>query len=468
MSIQAALLFGETLVPSRCNRTGQFFPISTTYRNMCACLGKKKLSIRDGALRIESRPSFPGRAWQETALLTEIWRKNYLGGRKAVVGRLFYHLARPFKHKRLWIVSDRIMKADDNGEALFRYLMQHKPKNTRVLFAISKKSPDAARLAKLGPCVDAMSFRHKLLHLLCDVNISSQADGVTVNPFSGHSEALHDLLVHQRFVFLQHGVTKDDLSGWLNRYNKNMSGFVTAALPEYRSIVDGAYAYPVETVWLTGLPRFDRLYRREEKCVTVMPTWRKYLMACCDGNTGKWIPQGSFSSSSYYRFYSGLLSSKRLLNGLERHGYTLQFFPHPTVQLADISFAHDPRVRVLPTDTAYRDIYAASNLLLTDYSSAVFDFAYLCKPVLYCQFDKEAFFSGGHVYTAGYFDYERDGFGEVEYDLESTIDRILEYVENGCQLKPEYRARIDAFFAFHDQNNCRRVTEKLLALQEKG
>ena len=117
-------------------------------------------------------------------------------------------------------------------------------------------------------------------------------------------------------------------------------------------------------------------------------------------------------------------------------------------------------------EAQYRDIYAKSDLIVTDYSSAVFDFAYLRKPVLYTQFDAETFFSGEHSYTKGYFDYERDGFGEVEYDLDSAIDRIIEYMENGCQLKDKYRERIDKFFAFNDQNNCQRVFEKIMELQQ--
>ena len=127
----------------------------------------------------------------------------------------------------------------------------------------------------------------------------------------------------------------------------------------------------------------------------------------------------------------------------------------------------DPRVRMVPLNTPYRDVFAQSALVLTDYSSAVFDFAYLRKPVLYCQFDKEEFFAGGHVYTPGYFSYERDGFGEVEYTLEDTINRIIEYVRNGCKMKDEYRRRADAFFAFNDQNNCARVAEKIEQLANK-
>lgn len=468
LSVQAALMIDGKLIPKTAHRCGQFFPLSHVYKNMRAYNGSWMMALSDGVLSISKQSPFVERSFREIALLVEIWKKNELGGRKAVAARLAYHLVKPFKHGKLWIVSDRIMKADDNGEALFRYLMEQKLQNTRVLFAISKNSPDVKRMADIGPCVDAMSFRHKFLHLLCDVNISSQADGVTVNPYDGHSEALQDLLAQPRFVFLQHGITQNDLSGWLNRSNKNISGFVTAAKPEYNSIVNGDYGYSAEKIWLTGFPRFDRLYNSKKKIITLMPTWRQYLMASVNGKTSVWTPTDNLEDSRYFRFYSELLSSKKLLDELEKNGYTLQVFPHPTLRLCNVQFQHDPRVKVLPSDVSYRDIYAESSLVITDYSSAVFDFAYLRKPLLYCQFDKDEFFSGEHVCTRGYFDYERDGFGEVEYDLESTIDRIIEYVENDCKLKPIYRERIDSFFAFYDHDNCKRLYQAIKDLTDMG
>ena len=465
--IQPALLIDEKLIPRKSIQYGQFFPLSHQYINMRAYSGRWMLKPLGEGLVVTMRPVFIARFFREALLLAEIWHKNQLGGRKAVFGRVLYHVIKPFKRKKLWIVSDRIMKADDNGEALFRYLMNHKPDNTHILFSISKNSPDAERMATIGPCVDAMSFRHKFLHLLCDVNISSQADNVTLNPYSGHSEALHDLLVHPQFVFLQHGITKDDISNWLNKYSSDIKGFITAALPEQRSLIEGRdYHYSAEKIWLTGFPRFDLLYHREGKKITLMPTWRRYLMDSLDSKTSIWNPKDGFEDSDYYQFYTGLLNSNKLLDALESKGYTLQFFPHPNLRLSGIQFPHDSRVEVLSTDVSYRDIYAASNLVLTDYSSAVFDFAYLRKPIIYCQFDREEFFSGEHVYTKGYFDYERDGFGEVEYDLETTIDRIIEYVENDCKLKPMYRERIDHFFAFHDHDNCKRVVERIMNLPE--
>lgn len=55
-----------------------------------------------------------------------------------------------------------------------------------------------------------------------------------------------------------------------------------------------------------------------------------------------------------------------------------------------------------------------------------------------------------------------NNFGEVEHELEATVDRIIEYMENGCTLKQVYRERIDNFFAFNDKDNCRRVYEKIV------
>jgi CDP-glycerol glycerophosphotransferase (TagB/SpsB family) len=111
---------------------------------------------------------------------------------------------------------------------------------------------------------------------------------------------------------------------------------------------------------------------------------------------------------------------------------------------------------------SYRKVFAESSLLVTDYSSVAFDFAYLRKPLLYCQFDYSEFRE--KHFQEGYFDYQRDGFGEIETNLEDTVCRIIEYMKNGCKLKDKYRIRIDSTFPFNDKNNCERVYNAIKAL----
>ena len=97
------------------------------------------------------------------------------------------------------------------------------------------------------------------------------------------------------------------------------------------------------------------------------------------------------------------------------------------------------------------------------------DFAYLNKPVLYCQFDKETFFAGNHMYEPGYFEYEKDGFGKVIYDIDSCVDELVKLISSECKLEDEYAQRIKGFFQYQDQSNCERVYQKIMnLLDDKG
>lgn len=400
---------------------------------------------------------------EELVYLGHLLYKKQRGTKKAFLVRLLYGFLKVFTHKEIWLISDRIMKADDNGEAFFKYMMQHKSDNRKVYFAISKKSEDYERLKQIGPVVDFFSIKHRMIYLLSKYNISSQGEQIIIYPFHGYHYGYRSLDL-PKFVFLQHGVTKDDISDWLNRWNKDIYGFITTGEREHQSILDGDYYYTDKNVWLTGFCRYDYLEDRREKLVLVMPTWRNHLLNGVNQYTGQHTLKKGFTESEYFLFYNGLINNERLLGTLKQYGYRLKFVPHPLlVPHMDLFNKNDEVIFSSSKDT-YRNMFAEGSLLVTDYSSTAFDFAYLGKPIVYCQFDKDVFFGGSHTYKQGYFEYERDGFGEVEYTIEDTVNRIIEYVEHDCKLKPQYRQRIDEAFTYHDRDNCKRLYEKLVEM----
>lgn len=383
-----------------------------------------------------------------------------IGAKKAAVSRFMVHLLRPFVPQNIWLITDEANRADDNGEAFFLYCIQQSRSACTPVFAISKTSPDYRRMKQHGHVVPYLSWRYKLLHLLAAHTISAYSHMELTSPFLDRTHFYCDLLQRNRVVFLQHGIIHNDNSLSLQKYKKHYSLFVTSTKREYQSIVEKNYGYSPEEVILTGLPRYDRLYNNAKKCITIMPTWRRSLVGSFDPKNARWKLMPGFESSSYYRFYAALLTSEKLREHANRLGYSIRFLIHPVLSPYADRFPHPPHITFLGRVTNYRDVFAESALILTDYSSVAFDFAYLRKPVIYAQFDE-------NHYEKGYFDYERDGFGEVEHNLEGTVDRIIEYMENGCQLKDKYRQRIDSFFAFHDRNNCQRVFEKILELDKK-
>lgn len=473
----AGLYFGSTVDGTDVIKTrivlGKFVPIAKMYsksyyaeENWTIRLDENKLSVWNMSSPVQL-PDFE-QEFENQILGMNNGKKSFEEAveiRKQTLNRRAWNK----NGRQLWLISDRYRNADDNGEALFEFLSKKDDLPVDIYFVLAEDSVDYERLSRTGKVIIQDSKEHMLLHLAADCIISSQADEYIIDPVwrkGALKNVYKDLYCRQKFVFLQHGVIKDDLSSWLNRYNKNIDGFICSAYKEAQSIRDYDYYYD-EQVWLTGLPRYDRLYHNEQKYIMVMPTWRKWLMqdynaADSDGDATK--VKEDITETEFFGFYNALLNDKELLDACEKYGYTICFMPHTNLRECMQCFDHDERVIFFDFDKKYRDAFAEADLLITDYSSTAMDFAYLRKPVIYAQFDKERFISGEHTYQAGYFEYERDGFGKVVYDLESLIKETISCMQNGCRLGMQYQKRIDSFFAYNDQNNCRRVYEKIAGL----
>lgn len=467
--IEIGLFMDDMFVKVKNFKFSDFSAISNHYKNQYCVCENYILSMKMANVFIQPF-SKKLQKQKEKAFQKELWKSNQLGERKAVVVRKLYHFLKKFKRKKIYLITDRINKADDNGEAMFEFYNKNKKfvKENKIkhYFVIDKKSEDYKNLKK-NRVVQVYSMKHKILHLLADNVLSSHADNFVNKPMYETFECYRDCVVNQNFIFLQHGVTQNDISGWLNKYNKNIKGFVTTAKPETKSLLTYDYYYTEKEVWEKGFARFDRLYKDEKRYITLMPTWRKYLMNGCDEKTGVWRMKQEFTSSEYYQFYNGLINNEKLLKACEENNYTLCFMPHPNIIPHVEVFNKHPQVKFFGLKDKYRDIYAQSDLIISDYSSAIFDFSYLRKPVIYSQFDYESFFGGNHVVIPGYFNYERDGFGEVTKTLEETVDLLIDYMKNDCKLKDKYRERIDNFFAFNDKNNCERIAKRVVELNKE-
>lgn len=447
---------------------GKFFPLVNRLKNSYLYHAGYFVTYSANVLRISKGVSAKTVKGQEKNLQKELLSKKNKMLYRACIARNIYHILNRVKKREIWLISDRLKKADDNGEAFFTYMnTAGRRKDIDIYFVLDQGSGDYERIKKIGKVVPYHSAKYKILSLLCDKIISSQGDDYVFNRFFQWAFLYKDILCRQKFVFLQHGIIKDDLSRWLAKADKNISLFITSTNAEYQSVLENAYNYDERQVKCTGLPRFDYLYDDAEKgnVITFMPTWRSYLAGGLQITTDNRSLKTGFERSAYCRMYQQVFSNRRLRDAAKQYEYKIQLMLHPTMPRECIAFFQcDNAIKILDRDVRYRQLYAESKLVVTDYSSAVFDFAYLRKPVIYYQQDADEFFSGKHTYDKGYFDYERDGFGEVEYSAEALVSRIIEYMQNGCRLKEIYRERIEKTFPYHDRNNCRRVYEEIVKL----
>ena len=379
--------------------------------------------------------------------------------------RLLYYCTKPFAKKNLWLISDRLIAAGDNGEVLYKYVKQQNNPAINAYFVIAKKSPDYMRLKKQGARVlDGHSLRYRILFLHASKIISSHADDYVINPFSYRVHFLNDLFKFD-YVFLQHGIILNDLSSWLNRYNKNIRLFITSTQQEYNSILDYSYYYTKEKVLLSGLPRYDLLENNPQSKLILAPTWRHNLVVDVPVVKGRRAYSPDFKNSEYCRFYDRLMNDPRLHRALKAHSMTAELYLHPSFEAQIADFRQNDLFRIKDFPYDYRTAFREGSILVSDYSSVVFDFAYLRKPVVYAQFDHDTFYDK-HLHDRGYMDDERDGFGPVAKTYEQAITDIIEIVSSGCVMQKKYKKRASKFFTWHDKDNTKRVYDAIVALDE--
>ncbi|EGV0044198.1 glycosyltransferase, partial [Campylobacter coli] len=345
----------------------------------------------------------------------------------------------------IWLLMDRDYEADDNAEHLYRYIMQNHPER-EIVFALRKESSDWERLEKEGfSLVEFGSFEFERIIKKSSKVISSHADDYLMKYIT----------LRQQFVFLQHGVTKDDVSRWLN--SKKINLFITSTQAEYDSIANNynRYKFGKKEVLLTGFARHDVLLKNNKsdtKQILIMPTWRVNIVGASI-NSGARELKENFKQSEYFQKWNSLLNSDNLKKLCKLYSYTIVFNPHPNIMPYLKEFNLPSYIKIANQDESLQVLFCNSSLMITDYSSVAFEMAYLNKPVIYYQFDKEEFFLS-HSYTMGYFSYEKNGFGPVVENQENLLKELEILLKNNYKPFGIYKNNIDLTFVFKDRRCC--------------
>lgn len=415
---------------------------------------KHYLSIlKNDTIIIEKKTSLK---WirQEMKSLINMVKNHESGFIKAIPFRMAYMLSYPFlKNKKIWFFMDRPDEADDNGLALFKYAIG-KDEDIDKYFILDRENKEYENIKKIGNVIAYKSLKHRFLGMYAENIITSHPDNEIIYPFWGGYPFFAGLLKSNN-MFLQHGVLKDDISSWLNKASMNLSLFVTSSTKEYESIFKYPYNYDKDTVQTLGLPRYDTLKnQKNKKQVIIMPSWRKDL----NHKSKEYIKENEF-----FKRFNSLINNKRLIENARQNNYEIIFRPHPNVYNFIDLFEENDYVKIDYDKTKYQTLFGNGSLMITDYSSVAFDFAYLYKPVLYYHYGNDYHFD----LENSYFNYETMGFGEVAKTEDELVNLIIDYIENDCNLKDEYHARISEYFLYNDKNNCKRVYDRIKEINLK-
>jgi CDP-glycerol glycerophosphotransferase len=349
----------------------------------------------------------------------------------------------------IWLISERGDDANDNGYVFFKYIKETHP-DVNVKYVIHKNSDQLNKVSEIGDVVYTNTFNHYMEVLNAKYLISTHISGYLPTGLRLLHQKKLLRLKNKKIIFLQHGVIKDYHPN-LIKDNTDLDLFICGAQPEYNYVLEH-FGHGPKVVKYTGLARFDNLHQsRKENQILFMPTWRFNLIN---------LNEREFKNTDYYKSIYNVLNHSRLKEILNEFNTELIFLPHYEIRkYFNDNKWYSGRIIVEKDISNIQKHIKDSALLITDFSSVFFDFAYMRKPVLYYHFDYDDFRK--NHYKKGYFDYINMGFGPIAKDPVQLISNLYESLISQYRIDKQYIIRMEKFFPLYDTRNSERIYNEI-------
>ena len=367
-----------------------------------------------------------------------------------------------FKGRRIWAYYDKVYKAGDNGEYAIRYAAGQDD-GIEKLFYIDPDCNDWNRLKSQGyKVIDPNSMEGILIAMHAEVIYMTHIPPYRKLGIPDSALKYVKDLLDAKVIRLYHGFPITRSSSYAQISDDAVAVAICSSY-EKELYTDEDNCYIDSQIIASGMPRYDDLISENKRQILFAPTWRPSL-------TGKVLLSGAtlyneeFKNSLYYKMYAEILSDPKVIETARQTGYKLIMFLHPTLSEQTCDFEKNDVVDSLSCtqDIDYVTIMKQSDLMVTDYSSVQYDFAYMRKPVLYFHAPELPYWRKIN------FDYEKLGFGEICRNTGEMADLLCEYMLQDCKLKPYYEERIDDFFIHSDHSAGKRLYESTIKIVEQS
>lgn len=203
----------------------------------------------------------------------------------------------------------------------------------------------------------------------------------------------------------------------------------------------------------TGYPRTDMLYNPSEKKIAKIkktlniPTDKKVVFYA-----PTWRVMNKFDMQLDIERFRQELGDEYVLLVRIHHfsskGYTI---PADNKVIFDVN-----------DYASIEDLYIISDMLITDYSSALFDYAITEKPMIFYLYDIKEY--GGNL-RGTYFDIEKEAPGPLAYNNDQLINAIKNVEKEMAACQDRCKAFNDKYVNYECGDSSRKVVEKMLCFR---
>lgn len=360
------------------------------------------------------------------------------------------------KRRNLWLFSAWSGKTfADNSKYLYLY---SKNKKNLTVYWITKSKTTYLKLKSMNlPVVHCYSLKGLITQLRAGAvffthYVSSDFWGATIGDRTKRFQLWHGTPLKK--------ICHDDLSD--TKYSLNLKKkLIKAIFPWTKEVFDFIpstsekvstslkSAFQTNNVFITGYPRNDVLKNssgQEIKKAIYMPTFR-----------------GKNSTNQSNNLAHDLLSNygfdtQKINHHLQKADVHLFLRLHPSNKLTECTKREVELASNIHIDTS-EDIYEeldGYDLLISDYSSIIFDFLKTGKPIIFAHFDLNEYIENSREL---YYDYSSIALNKQPRHWEDILAILDEFKSHG--FKNEYQKKItelkDTFCTHTDSNSSQRV-----------
>ncbi len=353
------------------------------------------------------------------------------------------------KNHRVWLYYDLYTVEKDNGYYQFINDFKHDDGVERY-YVYSREYSEIEHLftkEQKRYLIKYGSYMHKLLYVSAEKFLTAFYGFSTISPFENEAEEGKYLdIIKAQTIYLQHGVLHANLKTKNHAERCRADKIVVSSEFEKNNYISN-YGYEADDIVCTGMARYDYIHRdkKAKNKVLFAPSWRQYLTVVQSG--AKWdLLESKLLKSEYYIKFMEFLSDERLHELLEKNDLYLDVKLHPIIKDAKNLFNIDCDRINLAGETVDLEDY---KVFITDFSSFVFDFVYLQRPVLYFVPDMDEFKSGMNHYRELDLPFE-DAFGRLVLEASDAVNELENIVNNNYKAEEIYMDRMKDFFIEKD------------------
>jgi len=304
-------------------------------------------------------------------------------------------------------------------------------------------------------------FLEKYLDLFLKLKaVISGAKIFSVNNIFYNIEYITYICIGHGISYLKDFLYKDYYSSKI--YNKIL-------LPTSQIIISNAkkYGWNDDNIIKIGLPRWDFFIENENKSISFSKNNMYINKSIFAMFSWRSLKRNQSISKYYFKNILKLINDKTLIKILKENNITFYYSLHHMIEKYKILFQINPFIIYINQEKII-DCLIKSNLIITDFSSIIFDIIVRKKPYIIFIPDSDDP-NLNKIYTNNYYKLINDirkgniNFENRFFNIEEAVTKIIYYINNQFELEPKLKKFYQSF-QLKSNNNTQNFINYLINL----